>query len=93
MPESEKETAKFSRRLLLRNIAIGAPAVAALTVVSVRSAAADGKLPKSQARYQPGPNGDRRCASCVHFASPTSCDIVDGDVSPQGWCQFYGQKA
>ena len=84
---------KFSRRSLLRNIAIGAPAVAALTVVSVRGAAADGKLPKSQARYQAGPNGDRQCSNCVHFASPSACEIVDGDVSPRGWCQFYGQKA
>jgi hypothetical protein len=86
------ESAKCSRRSLLRNIAIVAPAVAALTVVSVQRAAADGKLPKSQARYQPGPNGERRCSNCVHFASPSACEIVDGDVSPQGWCQFYGQK-
>ncbi len=88
MPESEN----FSRRSLLRNIGIGGTALAALTAASVRSSLADGKLPKSQAKYQNAPNGDRRCASCVHFASPSSCDIVDGDVSPQGWCQFFGQK-
>ena len=85
-------TATFSRRSLLRNIAVGAPAVAALTAVSVRSAAADGKIPKSQARYQTGPNDGRQCAGCTHFTAPASCDIVEGDVSPQGWCQFFGQK-
>jgi hypothetical protein len=84
---------QVSRRSLLRDIAVGAPAAAALTAVSVCSAAADGKLPKSQARYQAGPNGDRQCANCVHFAAPASCEIVEGAVSPQGWCQFFGRKA
>ena len=84
---------KFSRRTLLQNIGVGAPAVAALTLVFVRSAAADGKIPKSQARYQSSPNDARQCAVCTHFTAPSSCDIVEGDVSPQGWCQFFGQKA
>ena len=88
MPKSRK----LSRRSLLRNIGIGVPTVAALTLASVESSLADGKIPKSQARYQTSPNGDRRCANCTHFTSPSSCDIVDGDVSPQGWCQFFGQK-
>jgi hypothetical protein len=87
------DSTKLSRRSLLRNIAVGAPTVAALTAISVGNAAADGKLPKSQARYQAGPNGDRQCANCVHFAAPSACDIVDGDVSPHGWCQFFGQKS
>jgi hypothetical protein len=87
------EPSKCSRRALLQNIAIGAPTVAALTVVSVRSAAADGKLPKSQARYQAGPHDGRQCMNCVHFAAPSACEIVEGDVSPQGWCQFFGQKS
>jgi len=84
---------KFSRRSLLRNIAIGAPAAAALTAVSVKSSLADGKIPKGQARYQSNPNGDRQCSKCVHFTAPSSCEIVEGDVSPQGWCQFFGQKS
>jgi hypothetical protein len=82
----------FSRRSLLQNIGIGGTALAAATTASVRTSLAEGKIPKSQARYQTSPNGDRRCAVCSHFTAPSSCDIVEGDVSPQGWCQFFGQK-
>jgi hypothetical protein len=61
-------------------------------MTSVRTSLAEGKIPKSQARYQTSPNGNRQCAVCSHFTAPSSCDIVEGDVSPQGWCQFFGQK-
>lgn len=89
MPKS----VKLSRRSLLRNIGIGGTALAATTLASVRGSQADGKIPKNQARYQTGSNGDRQCAVCTHFTAPSSCDIVEGDVSPQGWCQFFGRKA
>jgi hypothetical protein len=84
--------ANFSRRSLLRNIGIGGTALAGATMTSVRESVAAGKIPKGQARYQANPNDGRQCAGCTHFTAPSTCDVVDGDVSPQGWCQFYGQK-
>jgi hypothetical protein len=42
---------------------------------------------------------EEHCADCVHFASPiyggpnpgdrASCRIVNGEITPGGWCRFY----
>jgi hypothetical protein len=29
------------------------------------------------------------CASCLYFAVPDECMIVEGKVSPYGWCLYY----
>ena len=29
------------------------------------------------------------CASCLYFAVPDECMIVEGKVSPYGWCTYY----
>jgi hypothetical protein len=52
--------------------------------------AADGeKMTKAQAAYQDSPNGIAVCATCTLFVAPHSCKVVDGDVSPNGWCKAY----
>lgn len=30
------------------------------------------------------------CAQCLYFISPNDCVIVQGPVSPLGWCTYYG---
>jgi hypothetical protein len=53
-------------------------------------AAADGdKMSKQQAEYQDSPKGIAMCATCTLFVAPHSCKVVDGDVSPNGWCKVY----
>lgn len=27
-----------------------------------------------------------KCLTCTHFYAPNSCDIVDGNISPEGVC-------
>ena len=48
---------------------------------------------KEYASYQrtPAENGDH-CGACSMFRSPTSCTLVDGEVSRQGWCRFFESK-
>jgi hypothetical protein len=29
------------------------------------------------------------CATCTLFAAPRSCKVVEGDISPNGWCKSY----
>jgi hypothetical protein len=29
------------------------------------------------------------CATCSLFVEPRSCKVVEGDVSPNGWCKAY----
>jgi hypothetical protein len=48
-----------------------------------------GKLSKEQAQYQDHPNGIQACATCTLFEDPDRCKVVDGDISPDGWCKAY----
>jgi hypothetical protein len=48
---------------------------------------------KKEAHYQSHPHGRERCAGCVHFAAPHGCEIVEGRVSPRGWCSNFTAKA
>jgi hypothetical protein len=53
-------------------------------------AAAQGKMPKEQAKYQETPQGDKSCDKCRHFiADENACRLVEGEISPQGWCQLW----
>jgi hypothetical protein len=55
-----------------------------------RLAAADGdKMSKQQSEYQDGPKGIQMCATCTLFVEPHSCKVVEGDISPNGWCNAY----
>jgi hypothetical protein len=54
-----------------------------------RTRAAGEKLSKQQAEYQDSPKGIQMCATCTLFEAPHSCKVVEGDVSPNGWCKAY----
>ena len=47
------------------------------------------RLSKAQARYQDSPRGIAMCATCTLFIAPHACKVVDGDISPNGWCKEY----
>ncbi|HSD96516.1 MAG TPA: high-potential iron-sulfur protein [Sulfuricaulis sp.] len=52
-----------------------------------------GKLSKAQAQYQEQPKGDQNCANCMHFiAGSSTCQVVEGKVSPNGWCMLWAKK-
>ncbi len=76
-----------SRRTVLRGLfAVGC-------VLSIpRLGLADDKMTKAQAQYQDQPNGDRKCADCKQFISPNACALVEGNISPEGWCVFWAKK-
>jgi hypothetical protein len=29
------------------------------------------------------------CAVCSFFVKPRACRLVQGDISPYGWCKFF----
>lgn len=78
-----------SRRSLLRGVAVAAGS-AAFLAATVEPAAA--KMTQQAAGYQDKPSGDQTCASCALFQAPASCTLVDGTISPNGWCRFYRKK-
>src|SRR5437660_1793131 len=47
------------------------------------------KLTQAAARYQDQPKGNESCAACPYFVLPKSCVLVEGDISPNGWCPIF----
>lgn len=50
------------------------------------------KTSKDAANYIHYVEGDNRCENCVHFLQPNHCEIVEGQISPDGWCRFFEFK-
>jgi hypothetical protein len=70
-------------RIALRGVAAG------LTVGVVVQPAAQEKMSRREADYQDSPEDIRMCATCTLFLPPKSCKVVDGEVSPNGWCKLF----
>ena len=47
------------------------------------------KLPPREAGYQPTSKYGQSCAMCQLFRPPHACQIVAGEISPDGWCKFF----
>lgn len=77
------------RRVILR-IALGTGCALAVPAVL---AAESGRVSKAQAKYQERPKGEQKCGTCLHFLAATStCKLVEGRVSPEGWCMLWAGK-
>ena len=79
----------ISRRALL-----GYTAAFAVTVLGgIRGSRAQQKQSKQVAQYQDSPKGDQKCADCRFFIEGGSCQLVEGEISPNGWCTLFQPKA
>lgn len=71
------------------------------TLGLARGAAAQAapKVPQKDAQYQPTPKGDQKCDICQYYiagASPNAagtCQLVEGSISPNGWCALFAKKS
>jgi hypothetical protein len=87
------EDKKLSRRAFLRRAATIAGAAGAATVIPIHVAnAQSGKADKKSMQYQDTPKDGQECDQCVYWKDPDSCGIVDGKISPKGWCVAYNKK-
>jgi hypothetical protein len=75
----------MSRRGMIRAALAG---IAAGSIGGSRAGASD-KMTRQQAEYQDTPKGIYSCATCSLFEPPKSCKVVEGDVSPDGWCRAF----
>jgi hypothetical protein len=75
------------RRRLIRAV-VGSVA-AGLTCVVTSEANARQKMSQQEAKYQDSPKNIHMCATCAFFEPPNSCDVVDGEVNPAGWCEVF----
>jgi hypothetical protein len=76
-----------SRRKLLRAALVGVTGEA--TLAMIRDTRAREKMSREEAQYQDSPKDIRMCATCSLFEPPKSCKVVEGEVSPTGWCKAF----
>ncbi len=76
----------WSRRILLNALAVGVPATLCFPMSPTH---ADDKMTKARAEYQDAPNGIYSCGNCTLFVAPSSCKVVEGEVSKDGWCKAF----
>jgi hypothetical protein len=65
---------------------------AAIAAKTVSPAGAQPNFSQTDAMYQTMPKGDQRCGLCSSFVSPNACQLVQGTISPNGWCQLFSPK-
>jgi hypothetical protein len=80
-----------SRRVMLTGTALALGAAAGVAAVSRSSA--QQKITQADAQYQATPKGGQHCDGCVNFQPPSACKFVQGDISPNGWCQLFAAKS
>lgn len=78
------------RTILLRSVACAAGAAALLQSAKYANA---GKMARSAAAYQDSPKGPQECSNCAFFEAPSTCKVVDGNISPSAWCKLWAKKA
>jgi hypothetical protein len=77
----------LTRRMLLKFAAAGLGAGVAAR------APAQAKIAPNLVQYQTTPKNGLQCANCLQFVAPDSCKVVDGKISPTGWCAAFAAKA
>jgi len=82
----------LSRRVLFQRVAVYAAGAATLHGLGLNRAAAQAKVPQKTVAYQDKPKGTDRCDGCNNFQPPNACKVVEGEISPQGWCSLFVKK-
>jgi len=55
--------------------------------------ASTGKASQASVQYQTQPKGEQKCSGCMNFiADSNTCKLVDGQISPAGWCILWANK-
>jgi hypothetical protein len=82
-----------TRRAVLAWLA-AAPAIAFVG----RRSLAQAKATKAAMKYQDKPNAGNECDKCLQYVpgksakAPGTCKVVEGSVSPKGWCAAFAPK-
>jgi hypothetical protein len=74
-------------------------AIPAFVAMTNAAALADSqKASQASVHYQSTPNGSKQCSGCKFFIagsdanSSGTCQLVDGSISPHGYCDSYSAK-
>lgn len=75
--------------------AVMLPALAGLLLAETTTAQAKGS--KTQFKYQATPKNGSKCSTCRFFvkgktaSADGTCQLVDGSISPNGWCTAWAK--
>ena len=86
---SEVQSIALSRRTIVTRSVAGMAGAAVLFGLVTEASA---KMAQKSVDYQDTPKNDQECSNCSLFQEPNSCTIVDGEISPKGWCKFWVKK-
>lgn len=92
-----KDSAKAMTRRSFVAGTIVLPALAGLLLAETTTAQAKGS--QAQFKYQTSPKNGHQCSQCTFFVKGSSatangtCKIVDGSISPKGWCTAFAAKS
>lgn len=79
-----------SRRSVLHGVCCAfATAISEGSLTRLARAQSGDKVTKARAEYRDTPNGIYSCATCTLFVAPNACKVVEGEISPDGWCKAY----
>jgi hypothetical protein len=89
MPENHpKRPRTIQRRYFLKQ---SLPLAAGAALAACPARAEWRKMSKKEAGYiEKAKSAAQICAQCLYFIDPNDCVIVQGPVSPHGWCTYYG---
>ena len=90
--QSPAKPQDVSRRSLLQGATVVAGGAAVLAVAATTQRA-EAKMAQKAAGYQTSPKDGKSCKDCTLYMPPSSCKLVDGTISPFGWCRFFVQKS
>ena len=82
----------LSRRVFFQRVATFGVGAAMIHGLGLNVATAQAKVPQKTVSYQAKPNGTQRCDGCSNFQPPNACKMVEGEISPQGWCSLFTKK-
>lgn len=92
MKKPKVRSAEMSRRSLLHGVAGAGLAPLLARTAKAQPARAQAKVSKEAVDYQDHPKGGERCDNCTFFDPPDACALVEGRISPQGWCRLWAEK-
>jgi hypothetical protein len=84
---------RMLRRDMLRTTLNLAGSGCILFALGSEQVAAQAKIAKVVANYQDHPHGQQRCEACAYYLPPVACQLVRGEVSPNGWCSQFQANA
>lgn len=71
-----------------------APADSPAATADSSAPVAAAKVTQASVQYQTQPKGEQKCSACQHFmAESQTCKLVEGQISPEGWCTLWLKKA